>query len=88
MKTFRRFDATLTGNPYVLVSIYHSSHGPRAAISKSEDLADGGYSWPDPGCDAKAALNWAANYAGINAIDVYVQINGVEWDPNWGNLTD
>ena len=88
MKTFHRFNDSVKDRPHLLVCIYHNSHGPRAVISKSEDLPDGGYSWPDPGCDAKAALDWAANYGGINAVEVYVQINDAEWDPNWGNLAD
>lgn len=88
MTDFHLFKEDNAEQPYILVRLYSGSHGTRAAIAKSEDLPSEGYSWPDPGCDAEAALAWAANYAGINAINVYIQLDNVEWNPNWGKISD
>jgi hypothetical protein len=87
MTHFRLYQQDGAELPYILVRLYEGSRGTRAAISKSDDLPDDSYSWPDPGCDAEAALAWAANYAGINAVNVYIELDNVEWDPNWGKMS-
>jgi hypothetical protein len=87
MKTFQRFDTDRAQQPYILIRLYRGSRGTQAAISKSEDLEDDGYSWPDPGCDAEAALAWAGNYAGINAVNLYIQLDHVDWNPAWGKIS-
>jgi hypothetical protein len=87
MTDFRPFKQGSAEQPYILVRLYKSARGTQAAISKSEDLSSDGYSWPDPGCDTEAALSWATNYAGINAINVYIQLDNVEWDPSWGKMS-
>jgi hypothetical protein len=86
MTTFRNFDKAKAEPPYVLVRLYKASRGIQAAISKSEDIPTEGYSWPDPGCDADAALSWAMNYAGISGTNVYVQLDHVEWEDKWGKI--
>ncbi|KAA0694479.1 hypothetical protein DTW90_24500 [Neorhizobium sp. P12A] len=86
MTKFRYYEEDCAEPPYVLIRLYKASRGLQAVISKSEDLSDEGYSWPDPGCDAEAALAWAANYAGINAVNVYIQLDHVDWEPSWGEI--
>jgi hypothetical protein len=88
MHIFHRFDQDTVEPPYLLINIYRGSHGRRAAIFKSDDLPEDGYTWPDAGCDAEAALSWAENYSGASAINVYVQLQDAEWDPSWGELVD
>lgn len=88
MTTFRHYDPARAEPPYVLIRLYRGSRGIQAAISKSEDLESDGYPWPDPGCDVTAALSWAANYAGINAINAYIQLDRVEWEPDWGKIDE
>jgi hypothetical protein len=88
MHIFHPFNQHKAEPPYVLINIYRGSHGVQAVLSRSEDMPEDGYDWPDAACDAEAALSWAANYAGASAVNTYVQMQDVEWDPRWGKLLD
>jgi len=88
MPHFRRFHREAAEEPYIVISLYHTGRGTRATLIKSDNIAEDGYPWPDAGCDAQAALSWAANYAGINATNLYVQLEDVDWQPRWGELLD
>ena len=68
----------------LIVSVAYENGHLVAKITRFGELPDGA---PIPKTsDPKAILKWAAEYESQFAVPVRIRLQGVVWNPLWGNL--